>query len=218
MSPQIALQSELLQSGIVRIDVSGAGLPQDFLGIAFDLVVEGTWTFERSELCGSFRDLKGVVHLASEMPQQQRVVFGLVVTDRTSLEIKDGCIGSFYFRMEPAEEHKIFFERSTLSVDSNGRRDLGDVRWQQDFVVLPGMTTQQSFPSREQVRREPESLQTQILQPYGSFLPGEALKSDILGPFDTPLMSVYVVIFVTMALAAAVFGAIWVYFRLRKKD
>lgn len=201
MSSQITLQSELLQSGAVRIDVSGSNLPEDFLGMAFDLVLDGTWTFERSELCGSFKERGGIVHLATAMPEQERVVFGLVVTDRTGLHIKDGCIGSFYFRMDPGEGHKIFFERPTLSVDSNGRSDLGDVRWQQDFVVLPGMTMRQGFPPS-----------------YGPFLTGEALKSDILGSFDAPLISVYVVIFVTMALAAALFGAIWVYFRLRKKD
>jgi hypothetical protein len=77
---------------------------------------------------------------------------------------------------------------------------------------------QQSSPSRELVRPEPESFQTQISRPYGPFLTGEALKNDILGSFDAPLISVYVVIFLTMALAAGLFGAIWVYFRLRKKD
>lgn len=217
MSPYITLQSEHLGVDTVRIDVSGRDLPEDFLGMAFDLTVDGTWALDRSEPCGGFKNNDTIVQLVSAQPQQEKVVFGMVLTAQTDIKPQDGCITSFYFRMDPALERKVFFDHATLSVNRNGRRDLVDVRWEQGFVVFPSDREGQEALSQSQNGESGRAAQEAAVPQYGPFQPGGALKADFLESFDASLISVYLVIFFTLALSAAVFGVIWVYFRLRKK-
>lgn len=78
MTPQIFIHSDFSRPDFLRLDVLAQHLPRNFLGVAFDLVVPGTWTFDREELCGSFASAgSGVFHLVSARPQDHRVVFGM---------------------------------------------------------------------------------------------------------------------------------------------
>ena len=159
MTSQIFLQSEFQQPDVLRLDVLANHLPQNFLGIAFDLVVPGVWTFDRDELCGGFASVgAGVVHLVSARAQEHRVVFGLARTGRgggvldlqvgappgavglsQGLAHTDECVARFYLRFaEIPAKGEVMFERAALSTYLNGRRDVADVQWRGSSAVFPG--------------------------------------------------------------------------------
>jgi len=224
MNPLITAHTEYFEPGTVRVDVVGNHLPEDFLGIAFDLVIRDEWRFEHSELCGGFEQQdRKIIHLTSSQPgqtlEQTRLIFGLTVTEGGYSDPQDGCMARFYFHSDDFqttshEDVEVLFERTTLSIYKNGRRDLADVQWEGGFLNAP-----ESVDAAPQTPSHPASQQVFTQQTVSSqqYDPFQTAKADLFQSFDAPLLNVYMVIFAALALAMAIFFTVWLYYRLRRK-
>lgn len=152
--PNVSVQAKFPGTNLAEFDVMASHLPDNFLGMAFDLVVPGDWRFDRAGLCGDFLHHDSeVLQLASALPQDHRVVFGLAMTGNRA-KVADGCVAAFYFHFEGSGgTGRVGFERQVMSVfdpgvQNGGRRDLGDVQWMGADFAFPGVGQTQAVAGR----------------------------------------------------------------------
>ncbi len=243
MTPQISLHPEFTPpdhaargarqatasqpSNLLRLDVIANHLPQKFLGIAFDLVIPGQWQFDHAELCGSFgQNNPNIFHLVSPQQDNHRVVFGLAIGGG-GLNPQDGCIASFYFNFSPQKAVEVSFERTTVSVYNNGRRDLSEVQWQGtalNFSDSRNDSSEQSISASDQPFPDSQQLAASQQQAYfqqqidSQQLPNSLkFQTDLFQPFDAGIWNVYFVIFCAFLLVLAVFVICLIYYRTKDK-
>lgn len=216
MTPQIFIHSDFSRPDFLRLDVLGHYLPQNFLGIAFDLVVPGTWTFDREELCGSFASAGSrFFHLVSARPRDHRVVFGMAngvaVGQTEAVAQTDGCLARFYFHFsEIPKKIDVLFERTSLSAYEDGRRDLANVQWSGSGVIF----------ADGQIQAGVEAQAADFSQTAAATQTGQAQQAGPTGVFqvsDSGLANVYQLILAFLAVVLAVFGLCLLYYRLRRQ-
>ncbi len=208
MIPQFSLSPQHLGQDTVRIDVVVRSLPDHFLGTAFDVKVPEGWYFDHYELCDVFSpEEQNIFHLASPRTDDRGVIFGLAAAGGGYGDPGDGCLVRFYFSLDDPLPGEIFFDHTALSVYKDGRLDVSDVRWIGARYDVPLQITAIGGPVSTQ-----ELVDTRVMQ--GT----RAGRADFFGSLDSSLVDVYVLLFITLVLAAAVFLVFLAYFRLRPKD
>jgi len=254
MIPQISLRpqifspgelhsenSQQLSAATLRVDVVAQHLPQNFFGVAFDLLVPIEWKFDHVEHCG-FVDFANpnIFHLASEQPvlnqqpSMNRVVFGLAIAasgnknDNTFQSVPDACLVSFYFTQKAIlpssnNQQKIFFEHGVMSIFNNGRRDIGNVEWKgallnQRFLESPSLSVSGSSSQQIGLR----SLSQQKIQPQQYFQNSlfENSAPSTVGYWQSSapgVFDVYELIFVVLLVGLVFFTSVFLYFRVFKK-
>lgn len=133
----VSLQSTQLESNLFRIDVLIESLPEHFVGLGFDLMMDqADWSFEKYELGGIFHQPENVLVLAVPKDEPSRLVFGLSLKGESLSippKLSDGTVVSFYLR---AHEVNFQLANQVLSVLDQGRKDVTDVTWE-----VPGGST-----------------------------------------------------------------------------
>ena len=128
--PTFSIQFHALAPDLLRADVTVQHLPENFLGAAFDLVIDGGKIDLRDHGVGAvFPRRDDVLYLASLRQQPQRIVFGVSVKGGKVFQPGDGILASFYFQHEVHEELSFRFDHGVLSIFENGRKDLAKVAW-----------------------------------------------------------------------------------------
>lgn len=224
MTSQFTLQTNFTEPDLLQIDVMASGLPEDFLGTGFDLVVPGKWGLERSEFCGVFDEqTPDVFKIVTPDEANRRIVTGVAVAGGKYKKLHDGCLIRFFFQFETGvREHSIGFERTVLSVYKNGRRDVSDVEWKNGALDLP----ERFFISKEVTLgtekagagSQEQTLETQqIVGPTVSegIMAG---RVDLLSSLDQSIVNVYTVILLGFGVLLAVFGLTLAYFRLKSRQ
>lgn len=208
MTAQFSLSPQYPGPDTARVDVLVRELPDHFLGTAFDVKVPEGWHFDHHELCGVFSpEEQNIFHMASPRTDDGGVIFGLTAAGGGYGDPADGCLVRFYFALDNPSPGEISFDHTALSVYRNGRLDVSDVRWTGASYGVPPQITSAGVPVPMQ-----EAVDTRFLQG------AQAGKADFFGSLDSSLVNIYVLLFITLVLAAAVFLVFLAYFRLRPKD
>lgn len=158
-SPTVLLQPTQLEPNLFRIDVLIQHLPEHFVGLGFDLMMDGSdWSFEKYELGEIFHQPENVLVLATQKDQPARLVFGLSLKGDsldTPPKLFDGTVVSFYLR---APEVNFQLANQVLSVLDQGRKDVAEVTWQAQPLALPEAIAELSV---EEAHDEPVEQETQ---------------------------------------------------------
>ncbi len=179
-STTISLETIQLPNNIVRADVYIKNAPVHFLGLAFELNIEGqTWGLQKYELGPVLKKPSELLVLATKRAEpKSRIVFGLSYKGKTLINKEkttpdDGKMISFYLQIPATNRLKFTFSQNIISVYEKGRKDLQNVIWINKEIDLKPFT-QQSLPKKDEIvlqkisRSEQKQIEKFISQPYKS--------------------------------------------------
>lgn len=130
---EIIIKKVQLSDGVARFDMYFSGIPDNFLGIATDIVFSGDVSevsYRGMEWGSVFEGLEGAqlpINMVKYLPNEGRLVMGITLKANDLPVLSDGYFASFVFK--DAEIEAVGFENSVLSVFDGARRDVTNVIW-----------------------------------------------------------------------------------------
>lgn len=121
---EIKIVKNLLTDGVTRFDLVGKDLPEQFLGLAFDLKLNGNWlktVYQKTEFGEVLRNLM-VEPIKMAKFEGGVLIAGMTFKADQVTHLKDGVLLSFYFAGGEVEAEGV--ERQVLSIFDRYRRDL----------------------------------------------------------------------------------------------
>ena len=189
----ISLETIQLPNNIVRTDVYVKNAPAHFLGLAFELNIEGQiWGLQKYELGSVFKKPSELLVLATKRDEPKpRIVFGLSYKGKTLINKEkttpdDGKMISFYLQTPTANPLKFTFSENVISVYEKGRKDLQSAIWTNKDVYLKPFA-KQSLKQKEAIiaQKIPQSEKKPAEKAINQ--PDQSLKPSLLGESFLPM-------------------------------
>lgn len=143
-TPIVSLDVIQISSNLARLDVVMKNIPDQFLGIAFDLNIRGgTWNLQKYKLGPIFKKTSDILVLASKRDAPQpRLVFGLsykrdaIKNKKNSVIGSDGVLASFYLEAPEKGTLQFSFSENVMSVYEKGRKNIAYVLWEDKSIEI----------------------------------------------------------------------------------
>lgn len=210
----ISTEPSFISNNVLRLDVTVKNAPPDLFGAAFDLVIGGPdWSLKRYE-AGEVFISKGFepLMLASEKnaADGHKIITGISLKREDRVESTDGRMITFYLDLSgnslssqasgapdlAGQNLNVSFKNAVLSSLRGGKRvDLSSVQWEKSQVAVPAVS---------------QAAAGQAVAPAGSELTANvSATGGILGQsiwLNDPLVQVYIVLVVTLAIMMVFVG------------
>lgn len=207
--PQVRLQVYRVQPALLRVDLFADNLPRHFLGVGFDLVIQGaSWSMQKHQLGDDLQSFTQLLEMASERSDPHRIVFGLSVKngpqglpDLPAAYSQKNLLASFFLRIgtDKIQTVTFAFDHTVMSVFDGRRQDLEHVDWKGTQMLLSGNVAEQSSG---QAVAEKGELSTSIL--HGATIADVPDDAGFPGAFAIP----YLILGLTFLVGLLVFLAI----------
>ncbi|GEM_PF-3983783 len=132
--PQFSFKLENIADDLYRLDVVCEHLPKNFLGTAFDIVMNKDFKYENFQPGTVFESPKNTIALAVQ--KDQHIIFGISLKRGFAVKNSKGVVASFHVHLPAQGKLELGFTNGILSIFDRQRKDLASIVWEKSAVML----------------------------------------------------------------------------------